>query len=121
MLDNCSSIYSQKNGQNDLKPWPFVAHLPYVSMKMAHIEPAYLKKKTEGGLDASPRWGQWPERGGRGPDMGPFGDANGPNADQTRIRLRRPVGVILTKHMSLAMQGGGSKELRYKLSYSRSF
>jgi len=55
----------------------------------------YWKKKKLSGLDASGRWGQWPERGGPGPDARPVADANGPNADQTRVRLRRPVGVIL--------------------------
>ena len=43
-----------------------------------------------------PRWGHWPERDGHGPDARPFPDPNGQNADQTRVRLGRPVGVILT-------------------------
>ena len=43
-----------------------------------------------------PRWGHWPERGGHGPDARPFPDPNGQNADQTRVRLGRPVGVILS-------------------------
>ena len=52
--------------ENDQKPWPFVAHLPYVSMKMAHIGPAYLGKKQRAGSMRRPVGGS----GRKGADLG---------------------------------------------------
>ena len=53
-------------------------------------------KKNRAGLNVSPFWAHCPGMAGPGPDARPFADPNGQNTDQKRVRLGRPVGVILS-------------------------